>query len=300
MVNIEKILSELDGLNSSKRYKFLMLAIESGAKELATFFILKNSNEANSDALIEAAEYNQVEILKLLISIGTPVNKQDGKALRIAIFKNHLDCVKVLLDAGARISSSSHNDALITASDRGYKKIVSLLIEHGPDVTDEKDKAILVAAIEYLSIVADENRNNAEKSKYFEIIKMLVNAGADISVDDNCILKNACLVLDKKLIDFAIKCGASLDTGEVILSILEQYDFDERKKIYDIIYLLLESGINISPYNDRIIEVVSSTGDIDILKLFIRFGLNIESKKDMLFSKAIEFNDSELFKIAIS
>ncbi|XP_033751741.1 myotrophin-like [Pecten maximus] len=57
-----------------------------------------------------AADYGQIEVLKLLLKSGAEVNATDSydmTPLLAAIFENHLECVKVLINSGASLEGTT-------------------------------------------------------------------------------------------------------------------------------------------------------------------------------------------------
>jgi ankyrin repeat protein len=95
--------------------------------------------EGDGTPLIIAVQRNKVELVQALIDLGADVNQAtdiDGNALINAAMKNNVEIAQLLLDQGAKLDAVVINDetALITASRAGHFEMVKLLVENGADV----------------------------------------------------------------------------------------------------------------------------------------------------------------------
>jgi ankyrin repeat protein len=85
-------------------------------------------------ALIAAVYQNHLEVAKLLIEVGADVNVQDNtrqSAYLISTAEGYLDLLKLTLEAGADAHSldSYNGTGLIRAADRGHVEIVEELLK---------------------------------------------------------------------------------------------------------------------------------------------------------------------------
>ena len=80
-----------------------------------------------------------------------------------------INCVELLIDAGADVNTNNIKTALIWAAERGRDKCVKILIEAGADINiqNKNGETALMSA--------------AHKG-YDKIVKMLIEAGADVNV----------------------------------------------------------------------------------------------------------------------
>ncbi len=168
-------------------------------------------NTNNGTPLYISAQTNQIEILKLLLTAGADVNKQNGDG-RTPIFtasaSGHMGIlIKLLATMRVDVNIPDNNGAtpLIVASLNGNTKIVTILLGYGGDVNATLNgKTALHLAIEYeypkiveilaAAIETDLNRPNnngatpliiAVLNGHIEIVKILLDLGADANAKDS-------------------------------------------------------------------------------------------------------------------
>ena len=106
-----------------------------------------------SRQLIKAAQFNQLDELKNLLSQGADIRDDDDAALRWAAFHGHLEIVKFLVTQGANIHANEDR-ALRWSASYGHLEIVKFLIEQGANIHADDDGALGRAAIQgHLEIV---------------------------------------------------------------------------------------------------------------------------------------------------
>ncbi|XP_032229100.2 ankyrin repeat domain-containing protein 29 [Nematostella vectensis] len=127
----------------------LMWAAFYGHKNMVEVFLeagamIKSNN--NWHALHEACKKGYLDIAKLLVSKGAPVNNPpDFKGcapwspLHIAVQKGHLDCVNVLLDAGADVHcrNAGGHSPLHEAAYRGHADVLVRLLQQNARPNDK-------------------------------------------------------------------------------------------------------------------------------------------------------------------
>jgi ankyrin repeat protein len=88
-----------------------------------------------SSLLALAAERGFMDCVSLLLNAGATVNDPESNALSYAAAKGDSEMVALLLDAGAEINFSDEegNTALMTATLEGCESIVAFLLERGAD-----------------------------------------------------------------------------------------------------------------------------------------------------------------------
>ena len=140
-----------------------------------------------------AAEFcPNADMVKLLISLGADVNKRNydpydksfnNSALHEAAFRNHTEIIKALLDAGTEIDikNAGGETPLMLAARSANKEIddIRLLIKSGADVNSKNKWGVTV-----LMCAARDNWG-MNYTPNPEIVKLLLDAGADAKAKDN-------------------------------------------------------------------------------------------------------------------
>lgn len=91
-------------------------------------------------ALIRAAEGNDVALVRQLVADGADLRARDGRgrtALMAATYQNHVESARLLIHAGADVNAQDalQNSPLLLAGASGYVEIVKLTLTAGPDFT---------------------------------------------------------------------------------------------------------------------------------------------------------------------
>ena len=152
---------------------------------IATLLDRKVSIEARDaqgrTALLIATHANNVDAARTLIEAGADVNAKDAiqdSAYLYAGARGHLEILKLTLAHGADLRSTNRygGTALIPAAERGHVETVRTLIAAGVAV-DHVNNLGWTALLEAV-ILGDGG------PKHVEIIKLLVDAGADTRIPD--------------------------------------------------------------------------------------------------------------------
>jgi ankyrin repeat protein len=145
--------------------------------------------------LVAAVQSGDAESVKHLINLGVDVNKFDGWiegwAMGVAIEQNHIDLVKMLLDAGA---SPDGGDISYTGLELAAKQnnldIFQLLISAGADVNQ------VVGDDDYHIIMTVAGYGN------LSMVKLLVEAGAEVSLSYGSALSIAAEIGNRDIYDY--------------------------------------------------------------------------------------------------
>ena len=125
---------------------------------------------------------NMPEVVRLL-DAGTPIEERSGKyretPLMVAARRGTWDMVKLLLDRGANVNTSSPiaGTALHAAAYRGRLDLCKLLIERGADVNAPNEEGWTVLH-QVVNGAPDYPRLNGQ---FLEVVKLLVEKGADVN-----------------------------------------------------------------------------------------------------------------------
>ena len=145
-----------------------------------------------------ALQKNDLDYAKFLID-KSALNSKDRKGntyLLYAIESGFLDIVKLLIEKGARIYDINNKNytALLAAVYNGHTSIVDFLIKH----VNENEFFNFNKFIDADDISGNTSLHLAVYNNSIEIIKILIENGANVNVLDNIINFN--LVLDNKTI----------------------------------------------------------------------------------------------------
>lgn len=123
-----------------------------------------------------AADYGHTEVVKVLLEAKADINVQESwSPLITAARKGHPETLRVLIKAGGNINQQAYDGktGLMDAATGGHVEVVRLLIDAGADVNirDEDDN------VTALSLALKMTESGQTNPKYFEIIKLLRQAG---------------------------------------------------------------------------------------------------------------------------
>ncbi len=187
-----KVQQLLDRLKHSDATEFIderkntLLCVALKYGQWQTFTALLESNysfDPSKPLLISACQYNRDDItgINLALQFNSDVdvtNSQNRTALMTTCLLGHINKTKELLGIGAstNIQDDDGNTALMDAIHSRNKKMVELMLQHEPDVSQvnqsnhAKDTALILAV--------------KHKTPNEEIIKLLLEAGADPELND--------------------------------------------------------------------------------------------------------------------
>jgi ankyrin repeat protein len=170
----------------------------------------KDSSE--NSALTYAAMRGDPNMLRMLIDAGASKDDVESKtrALLNAARIGSIEIVHMLLDYGARPDTASNNHrmtVLMGAAEFGMPAIVAEILKYRPNVneTDQQGQTALSLACESSGSDADKHADRAA------VVRMLVDAGADVNGQDN--QGNTALhrVLDKGAARALVQSGAGVN-----------------------------------------------------------------------------------------
>jgi len=202
-------------------------------------------SNAGITALMKASQGGDLEIVKLLIKSGADIhikNKRGQTALTWTAGFGRLEVAKFLIKSGADVKDYSAYMALQFAIFDKNTKYVKLLVDGGVDVNTIPDDESFTPLMK------------ASQKGYFDIVKILVSAGADVNVKD-------------KYGQTALILTASWPTG-----------FDR----LDIVKLLIEAGADVNIKNNygytALMRESSDYANMHIIRYLVKSGADIHAK----------------------
>ena len=228
-------------------------------------------------ALMWAAEYGNINTVKVLITSGADLNIQSNDretALMLAIQKGHIKIAAALIDAGAELSLQDHykNIALIGAVWIENIKMVAALIDASADlnIRDNDGDTPLIWAI---------------KKGNIDIVKALIDAGADLNIRDNdgdtplmWAIKKGNIDIVKALVNAEADLNIQGIKGETPLMLAVF------TKNTEVAAILIDAGADLNIRDndgDTALQIAQSLNYNDIAKLLTSAG----AKKDSFWSQ---------------
>ncbi|CAK9009098.1 Ankyrin-1 (ANK-1) (Ankyrin-R) (Erythrocyte ankyrin) [Durusdinium trenchii] len=205
-------------------------------EELLQLPLSPDADKVDWTALRAAARAGNVQCLTLLLEAGAEIEQKDvyGRtALHWAAFEGRLEVVELLLKAGAAVGWAKNDgaDALHLAVWNGHLEVVRILLQARAEVdkgTNERATALHVAA----------------QHGYLEISQMLLDVGADKNKARDCgqtALHGAAACGHLEVVRLLLEAGADIDAassdgGATALHLASQNGFLE------VVRLLLDFG----------------------------------------------------------
>jgi ankyrin repeat protein len=174
-------------------------------------FLIDNGADVNAKdwygttVLIPVAEWGNLEIVKYLIDNGADVNAKDRSGdtvLMLVAFWGDLEIVRLLIDKGADANAKDvvGETVLMLAAKGGNPEVVKFLVDQGLDVNAETNdgETALMRATDWDYQLYIENKHKrggccgeyedgqvpAALGKHLEIVKYLIDKGADVNAKD--------------------------------------------------------------------------------------------------------------------
>lgn len=213
---IEYILEKTE-LEKEELNKVLIWAIDNNNTNIIKLAINKGAdvnikNKDGNTALIIAASDGSLFLVELLLSKGANINDKNIKgdtALHISCQKFYKDIVKILLDNKADVNKANNagNTPLLVVVSQEMKwpleqEIIDMLLGKGVDVNQVNTRNGSTALI------------IATRKGYFNVVRHLINKGADVHKKDND--GNTALIEAAKkgstgIVELLIKNGADIN-----------------------------------------------------------------------------------------
>jgi hypothetical protein len=213
--------------------------------------------------LYSAVFRGDVSYIQRLISQRKDLQKGDlSSCLPIAAKKGHNGLIRILLKAKADVSFNN-NEALLRACEVGSTEAVKILIDHKADVTVNNSRCVDLAS----------HHGQVYATK---ILKMLINAKADINHNDDIALWRTVLAEDNHLVRFLIEHKANVHArnGGMLPAALK-YRYPETLKI------LLENGARISDIDPMLRYYAVCFQRIEMVDILLKHGRVIVPKNPL-------------------
>ncbi|KAJ1351398.1 Ankyrin repeat domain-containing protein 17 [Parelaphostrongylus tenuis] len=177
-------------MNSEFKESPLTLAAYKGYTDVIEYLLsLEDYDRSTRDeelhtALMEAAMDGHLEVARVLIQAGAPVNLTSEayeSPLTLSCCGGHAELAKLLIDAGANIEETNDENytPLMEAAREGYVQVVKVLLENGAQVNATTEETMETA----LTVAACGG--------FTEVLDVLVKYGGDLELGTNTPLMEA-------------------------------------------------------------------------------------------------------------
>lgn len=214
-----------------------------------------------------------LETVSVLIEFGANVNEHFGEfgtALVAAVEKNNIVIAKYLIDAQANIESRVQNcrSILTIAARNGSREMLKLLLDNGANI-EAVDKDLNTPLLW------------AVKCGHRDAIKLLFDYGANIEAvgkDSDTPLLWAAKYGHRDAIKLLLDYGANIEVVDKVGS--TPFYRAVKYENFDVAKTLLEAGASIKSKDDDILlRAVQSSNPLDLCKLLLEKGANVEGAK---------------------
>jgi ankyrin repeat protein len=240
----------------------------------------KARTHGDEPAVNVAAEFNNVEGLKLLVKHGANINlatSQGINAIQTAAQRNSLDAAKYLIEQKAVLNgyNSTYFNAICYAALAYHTDMLDLLVKSGADVNEVTKESPWAGPLARLAMAFSP----LEKKARLKTFTKLLELGADPNV------------LHQQDMT-AIMCAAKLGTG------------DGWKAAVDNCKVLIKAGANVNLVNtagETALMLASEAGNLKLVSLLIKSGADVNAvnkvgDSPLSYANRAQANKSEIVK----
>ncbi|VDM51908.1 unnamed protein product [Angiostrongylus costaricensis] len=281
-------------MNSEFKESPLTLAAYKGYTDVIEYLLsLDDYDHSTRDeelhtALMEAAMDGHLEVARVLIQAGAPVNLTSEayeSPLTLSCCGGHAELAKLLIDAGANIEETNDENytPLMEAAREGYVHVVKVLLENGAEVNATTDETMETA----LTVAACGG---------FTLVVLFTDLPADRSVKFRQQMNQA-LSLASENGHFDVLQVLHSNGADLVRFHLYNFDYDGRTALMkaakngftEIVEFLVTKGADVNTRSSNgdatALSLACSAGHREIVKLLLKCGAdpNIELKCDFLF-----------------
>ncbi|XP_034950244.1 putative ankyrin repeat protein RF_0381 [Chelonus insularis] len=221
---------------------------------------------------------------QLLKSYDKESDSIDVTCLHVAVFNSDPKMIKLLLKYGAKIKYDPTFSIIIrVAVYNNCEKVVQLFLEHGisPDNPDPKGNSLIHFCIYY---------NSSRNDYFYNIVKLLIESGANIQAPGNDLIFGAIINGHLKIVQLLLDENVDVQyvdpNGETLLHTAV-------KKIYDIkmIECLLKLNVSVNAANNEgftplslLCKSIFSINLVKMIELLLKYGAEVNLVNNRLMT----------------
>lgn len=238
---------------------------------------------------IDNCNIGRIKMMEYLLKQGANVNILNSITFISSVIRNDIITTKFLLDNGANIhvneSSPTNNiTPLCYSAAHGHLEMVQLLLAYGANVHAKNDRAIIASSCEgHITIVKllsdydmfitpPDALIGAATYGHYDVLKLLLDKGADVHANDDMALLRSALNYHPKCVRLLLDYGANIHANNDI--VLREC---AKKKSKIMVKLLISNGANIHVNNDEILQYIEKCNDVSYLKFLVDHGIDIDA-----------------------
>lgn len=195
-----------------------------------------------------AAGHSRFLILEYLVNKGLDVTCCNNYAIKLASSWNLASNLKYLIENGADVNSNDYEPLKYAVTSQNVK-CIQILIESCANVNFGNGEIFNYMIYPKYKIGSFDNPYDNNDSKFFSILKLLFDNGANIENYGDRILKDCVHNGNDKAVQLLVDCGIDLNdlTEDILMDII-------RDKHYTTIRILIENGVSFDFINHRNID----------------------------------------------
>lgn len=203
----------------------------------------KNYNSKNIALLIK----NDADLNENIYYFGNESRRVYENAISLAIKNDDIDVVRILINIGIKVTSENLCDACRNLN----FEIIKILVEQNVAVNK---KSYVIQSLEDnlkglfdehpLSIVCAKSYINTSAKTATDIVKFLIDNGADVNIDNplmaTCSLKDDDNKVNLDVVQLLIKNGADVNNNQILIKSVQVSNG------YELTEILIHNGVNIN------------------------------------------------------
>ncbi|AZL89166.1 ankyrin repeat protein [Megavirus baoshan] len=210
VIKLETVIYCIDAFKNNNKWTsdLYLSAGYNGRIDIIEYMINMNIHDPfyNSRILAMSCGRNDIKMIEFMLQNGVDAQTNENAAI-FNISKTNIsqhdkiNRFKLLMEYGANLFMRN-NIIFFDAVSFGYIEIVKFCIDHGIDVTIQNNRAIKLAS-ESSSYCCCSNEAS------LDVVKLLVENGADIHIEQEYVLKKAIKVNNIELVKYLLEQGAN-------------------------------------------------------------------------------------------
>jgi hypothetical protein len=247
------------------------------------------SKAAMSKSLLDAAEHQEIESVRILVQEGALVDYESGRALVIAVRHQHMDLLRVLLEGRPSMNTLTRAFRTLEKASKDSKLSMGELLLQAGATGPEIDEALQRSLA-----------GNLTSNQDYYFIQLLVSGGANVNANGGACLTSAIEKADLKALKILLR---GMPRPEILSSIfINTLGIGNFQHRYLIMELMLIAGARGSSVAHSLIEVMEEAEHVmRFVKLLLEQGdADVNHKNGESIYRAIKDQNMELLRLLMN